>query len=770
MSCTAANAPHQDCSQRRSKSPSLRTIGAVSLSGLLSLSLFACKDSSEIGSVHVKSELITAANGGQIDVASADHAMLAGTSIRIAAGALSQDETITIGIVNNALIDDGATVAGPAVDFGPDGTTFSAPALVTIPYTEAFDEDLVRVYVKEGNGTTEILLPDDVVYNAEAKTITFSVEHFTSFQGGRARDACQHVVCPTNSADVAPNTCHRGRCGPRPCRASNCGPRPELPQYTCDDGTIAGPVCRRNDNGACGWEIDRCEPTLTCANIDCAEGYHCVETSAQGPQCVPNCDPANDRNCPCPQGDPRCNVCTPDQCGPAPEVPTRVCDDGSTAGPVCRVRDDGSCGWEVTDCPPVVSCANVLCAPGYHCVETRDGPTCVPQCADENGQACRCDPVDCGPAPEVPTVVCDDGSTAGPVCRPNDRGDCAWEITTCEPGLSCANVLCAPGHTCVEGIAGPVCIPDCDANGTPTDPNGMACPECPDSACGVRPQIPDRQCDDGTVAGTSCRPTANGTCGWVIVECPGLSCANVLCAPGFHCVEDDFTGTPECIPNCNDPMGNCPPQPCSEMECGPAPGAPSQQCQDGSVAGPVCRRNDAGACGWEITTCPNPGLTCANVLCAPGNHCVETNSGPTCVPDCSAAGSADPACPCSERECGPAPGAPSQQCADGTVAGPVCRRDANAACGWEITTCPGISCANISCPATTTCVETPMGPTCDPINCQPGDANCAPSCTDASCGARPGAPNYQCQDGTVAGPVCELDPNGTCTWNVRNCP
>lgn len=44
--------------------------------------------------------------------------------------------------------------------------------------------------------------------------------------------------------------------------------------------------------------------------------------------------------------------------------------------------------------------------------------------------------------------------------------------------------------------------------------------------------------------------------------------------------------------------------PCSNADCGPAPGAPNFMCDDGSTGGPVCGRSDAGICQWTIQECP----------------------------------------------------------------------------------------------------------------------------------------------------------------------
>jgi hypothetical protein len=45
--------------------------------------------------------------------------------------------------------------------------------------------------------------------------------------------------------------------------------------------------------------------------------------------------------------------------------------------------------------------------------------------------------------------------------------------------------------------------------------------------------------------------------------------------------------------------------PCTKEECGPAMGMPNSTCPDGkTVAGPVCKRDAAGKCGYTVVECP----------------------------------------------------------------------------------------------------------------------------------------------------------------------
>jgi hypothetical protein len=48
--------------------------------------------------------------------------------------------------------------------------------------------------------------------------------------------------------------------GAEPCEPAACGPQMGMPNHLCPDGkTLAGPgACKRNADGACGWEIVEC--------------------------------------------------------------------------------------------------------------------------------------------------------------------------------------------------------------------------------------------------------------------------------------------------------------------------------------------------------------------------------------------------------------------------------------------------------------------------------------------------------------------------------
>ena len=79
---------------------------------------------------------------------------------------------------------------------------------------------------------------------------------------------------------------------------------------------------------------------------------------------------------------------------------------------------------------------------------------------------------------------------------------------------------------------------------------------------------------------------------------------------------------------------------------------------------------------------------------------------------------------------------------------------------------PNFQCADGSV-AGPACVEAAGGGSChwDVLECP----DTSTTCTSADCGPAPGAPNWTCADGTIAGPSCMSTPNG-CGWTIVQCP
>jgi len=141
-------------------------------------------------------------------------------------------------------------------------------------------------------------------------------------------------------------------------------------------------------------------------------------------------------------------TCEEVECGPAPGAPAFLCEDGTVGGNTgrCIRNDEGSCGWEMRDCPAIETCDESECGPmpGMPAIECDDGSIggntgrCILY-GDMCGWEIRECPVGdcttngCGPNPYgMPNYQCADGEVGGPICS-SESGTCGWSINDCEP-------------------------------------------------------------------------------------------------------------------------------------------------------------------------------------------------------------------------------------------------------------------------------------------------------------------------------------------------
>lgn len=136
---------------------------------------------------------------------------------------------------------------------------------------------------------------------------------------------------------------------------------------------------------------------------------------------------------------------------------------------------------------------------------------------------------------------------------------------------------------------------------------------CKESACGPAPMMSAERCSDGSIGGSTGRCVRDqGKCHWEIRHCP-----------------PEPPVTPPPVP----PPTPVPVDCSAEGACGPALGMPTQLCEDGTEAGPICV-DKGGVCGWEITTCPTPkGTACGKNVCTSSQICCDgiPFNVPTCV-------------------------------------------------------------------------------------------------------------------------------------------
>jgi hypothetical protein len=185
-------------------------------------------------------------------------------------------------------------------------------------------------------------------------------------------------------------------------------------------------------------------------------------------------------------------------------------------------------------------------------------------------------------------------SPAAGDAKPKPAGDASVSVP-CDPAapdaggsaITCANVRCAAGTTCVDHPSGPECVANAGCAAT--------------------------LCEVGTVC-------VEGDRGAVCVP-NNAGCAATLCAVGTVCVEGDRGAT-------------CVPQASCDPECGAG-----TRCE---LIAPPCPAG-AGPCPSQPTCVPDVAIDqCAAVRCRGGTHCevqevqcirAPCNPVVTCVPD-----------------------------------------------------------------------------------------------------------------------------------------
>jgi hypothetical protein len=203
-----------------------------------------------------------------------------GTSVQIPMGALAMSANISITAVNVAA-PVGTVLVGPAYDFGPEGTTFSSPVTITLPFDNSKipmgkSTTDIRIYTAP-RGSTEYTTVSTTVAGSTVKTAT---THFTVYLPA--------VALPTDMAGVTGPTdlATTGVCTPGCSVVSGTGGCGGGCGATCNGHTYSM-SCSQGSGGAisCFCEIDNVTQATPITLSTCSDSQ---AQQAFMTMCLPN--------------------------------------------------------------------------------------------------------------------------------------------------------------------------------------------------------------------------------------------------------------------------------------------------------------------------------------------------------------------------------------------------------------------------------------------------------------------------------------------------
>lgn len=246
-----------------------------------------CVQTQTIASRYLKSQLISAPDGGGFTVLDTENEELAGFSLTIPPGALSADTQVTLEVGLDDLVAFPDSAANRVAIIGPSSVVLTRAATIGFPYVSESDEERYDIDVlRSGDGGQSRVAASDVFVDARTHQVTISTTNLGSFQviqrhcissetcapgvcvAGRCRGPqCGSVTCAPGATccDASCGSCASAAtaCPPTPCtndcNSTDCGPVLGVPACVCPNDVACSPNrCARNASGGCSWQLGTC--------------------------------------------------------------------------------------------------------------------------------------------------------------------------------------------------------------------------------------------------------------------------------------------------------------------------------------------------------------------------------------------------------------------------------------------------------------------------------------------------------------------------------
>ena len=235
----------------------------------------ACSNSQVVGSKYAKSQLFQALQGGTMAVTASDDVTLAGTQIQVPPSSLALDTTLTVLQGTAVALPSGVVAAGSAVpQFGPDGTNFSYPATVSVPFTLASGQttDGLMVVGVQPDGSLFVVDNIDLLIDSAHGILSFTAAATARYQPAWGPPT---AICP-------PGTVLCGCCG-----SGKCIPAGQPCPVACSN--MACPTDGGRNDGCCpaGEFFCGCGPVGKCQPVSQQCLVACPAQTTPPPLCCP---------------------------------------------------------------------------------------------------------------------------------------------------------------------------------------------------------------------------------------------------------------------------------------------------------------------------------------------------------------------------------------------------------------------------------------------------------------------------------------------------